>query len=152
MLDAQQKIKLLINDRPWEHEPDNEEWTHELTGYKCWVWRHGTLGHWNGYVAIPRGHEVYGYNYDWANNRGVDVHGGLTYSEKDKKTDEWVFGFDCSHAGDFSPKLVATLLEYTETDISHHMRDTYRTFEWVKEEVRSLARQLKLLDMNGELK
>jgi hypothetical protein len=45
MLDAQQKMKLLISNRPWEHEPDNEE---------------------------------------------------------------WVFGFDCSHAGDFSPKLVAS--------------------------------------------
>lgn len=153
MLDAQQKMKLLISDRPWEREPDNEEWVHDLTGYKCTVWRHGTLGHLNGYVAIPRGHKAYGFNYDWLNDRDVEVHGGLTYSEKDKDTDEWVVGFDCSHAGDFSPKLVATMLEYTETDISHHMRDTYRTFEWVKEEVCSLARQLKLLDMKqGEMK
>lgn len=140
MLDAQQKMKLLISNRPWEHEPDNEEWVHELSGYRCWVWRHVTLGHLNGYVAIPKGHLWHGMNYESLN--GVDVHGGLTYSEEDKETGEWVFGFDCAHAGDFSPKLVATLMEYTDTDISHHMRDTYRTFEWVKEEVTKLAKQL----------
>ena len=154
MLDAQQKMKLLISDRPWEHEPDSEEWVHELTGYKCTVWRHPTLGHLNGYVHIPRGHKAFGFNYDWLNDRDIEVHGGLTYSDKDKETDAWVVGFDCSHGGDFSPKMVATMLQYTDTDISHHMRDTYRTFAWVKEEVCSLARQLRLLDMNyqGEMK
>jgi hypothetical protein len=143
MLDAQQKMKLLISDRPWEHEPDSEEWVDADTGYKCTVWRHGTLGHLNGYVAIPKGHFWYGHGYG---DMDVEVHGGLTYSDEDKETGEWVFGFDCSHAGDFSPRLVATLIEYTSTDISHHMRDTYRTFEWVKEEVVKLAKQL------GEMK
>lgn len=153
MLDAQQKMKLLISDRPWEHEPDNEEWIDADTGYKCTVWRHGTLGHLNGYVAIPKGHPLHGKSYDDDVGAGIDVHGWLTYSDEDKETGEWVFGFDCSHAGDFSPKLVATLMEYTETDISYHMQDTYRTFAWVKEEVCSLARQLKLLDMKqGEMK
>jgi hypothetical protein len=143
MLDVQQKMKLLISDRPWEHEPDSEEWVDADTGYKCTVWRHKTLGHLNGYVAIPKKHKAWGGSYD---GMDVDVHGGLTYSDADKETGEWVFGFDCSHAGDFNPRLVATLLEYTSTDISHHMRDTYRTFEWVKEEVVKLAKQL------GEMK
>jgi hypothetical protein len=153
MLDAEQKMKLLISDRPWEHEPNIEEWTHELTGYKCTVMRHQSLGHLNGYVAIPKEHRVWGKGYDDVQLE-VGVHGGLTYSGEDKETGEWVFGFDCSHGGDFSPKLVATLLTYTDTDISHHMRDTYRTFAWVKAEVHSLARQLKMLDMkpNGETK
>jgi hypothetical protein len=137
-------MKLLISDRPWEHEPDNEEWVHELSGYRCCVWRHGTLGHLNGYVAIPKGHKMWGKNYDFV---PVEVHGGLTYSDEDKETGEWVVGFDCSHAGDLSPKLVATLMEYTESDIGHLMRDTYRTFAWVKEEACSLARQLKMLNL-----
>jgi nanoRNase/pAp phosphatase (c-di-AMP/oligoRNAs hydrolase) len=109
--------------------------------------RHGTLGHLNGYVAIPKGHNAWGENYDLINDNGIEVHGGLTYSDEDKETGEWVVGFDCSHAGDFSPKLVATLMEYTDTSIDHHMRDTYRTFAWVKEEVCSLARQLKMLNL-----
>ena len=147
MLDAEQKMKLLISDRPWEHEPNIEEWVHELSGYKCTVMRHGTLGHLNGYVAIPKGHNAWGENYDLINDNGIEVHGGLTYSAEDKETGEWVVGFDCSHAGDFSPKMVATMLQYTDTDIDYHIRDTYRTFEWVKEEVCSLARQLKMLNL-----
>jgi hypothetical protein len=150
MLDAEQKMKLLISDRPWEHEPDNEEWVHELSGYKCTIWRHKTLGHLNGYVAIPKGHPLHGHSYDKVDSDWVDAHGGLTYSDEDKETGEWVFGFDCSHAGDFSPRLVATLLEYTTTDISHHMRDTYRTFEWVKEQVVDLASQLKLIERENK--
>jgi hypothetical protein len=150
MLDAEQKMKLLISDRPWEKEPDNEEWVDQNSGYKCTVWRHGTLGHLNGYVAIPKGHPLYGNSYDKVDSDWVDAHGGLTYSDKDSDTGEWVFGFDCSHAGDLSPKLVATLLEYTDTDISHHMRDTYRTFEWVKEQVVDLASQLKLIERENK--
>lgn len=149
MLDAEQKMKLLISDRPWENEPDSEEWVHELTGYKCTVWRHPTLGHLNGYVHIPKGHKMHGKHYDDV-ELGAGVHGGLTYSDKDEGTGDWVFGFDCSHGGDFSPKMVATMIQYTDTDISHHMKDTYRTFEWVKAEVHSLARQLKMLDMKGK--
>ena len=157
MLDAQQKMKLLISDRPWEHEPDNEEWIHELTGYKCTVWRHPTFGHLNGYVAIPKGHRCHGGTYDWLNDMAVDVHGGLTYSDLDKDTGEWVVGFDCGHGGDISPKLLANLMTYAEDYapelVEYRLREEkYRTFDWVKEEVCSLARQLKMLNMNGEMK
>jgi hypothetical protein len=147
MLDAEQKMKLWISERPWEHEPNIEEWVDADTGYKCTVMRHGTLGHLNGYVAIPKGHPFYGSSYDTL-SEVIDVHGGLTYSDEDKEAGEWVFGFDCSHAGDFSPKMVATMLQYTDTSIDHHMRDTYRTFEWVKEEVVDLASQLKSVEVN----
>jgi hypothetical protein len=154
MLDAEQKMKLLISDRPWEHEPNNEEWVHELTGYKCTVWRHPTFGHLNGYVAIPKGHKMWGKGEDFF---GVEVHGGLTYTGEDKETDEWVVGFDCNHAGDFSPKMALTIMQYVEEDTESLefklSTERYRTFEWVKEEVCSLARQLKMLDMKqGEMK
>ena len=152
MLDPEMQIKLLIQERPWEHEPDREEWVHELTGYKCTVWRHPTLGHLCGYVAVPKGHRVWGYGYDDVDD--ADVHGGLTYAEEDKETGEWVFGFDCSHGGDLSPSLLATLMKYAELDgesIEFKLRtEKYRTFEWVKKEVCSLARQLKLLDMKAK--
>ena len=151
MLDPEMQIKLLIQERPWEHEPDREEWVHELTGYKCTVWRHPTLGHLCGYVAIPKGHRVWGKGYD---DVDVEVHGGLTYADEDKETGEWVFGFDCSHGGDLSPSLLATLMKYAELDgesIEFKLRtEKYRTFEWVKKEVCSLARQLKLLDMKAK--
>ena len=139
MLDEEMQMKLLIQERPWEKEPDLEEWVDEATGYKCTVMRHASLEHLNGYVAIPKGHKVWGKGEDVMD---VDVHGGLTYSSVDKETDEWVLGFDCSHVDDFSPKLVLTLMKYTDSRLEHHTQGTYRTFEWVKEEVVKLAKQL----------
>ena len=153
MLDAEQKMKLLISDRPWEHEPDHEEWVHDLTGYKCTIWRHPTHGQLNGYVAIPKGHKAWGKGEDVM---GVDVHGGLTYSSVDKETDEWVVGFDTNHADDFAPKMVALIFKYSsdadaERELENHGK--YRDWAYVKEEVCSLARQLKMLDMKqGETK
>ena len=150
MLEPEMQIKLLIQERPWEHEPDREEWVHELTGYKCTVWRHPTLGHLCGYVAVPKGHRCHGWDDD-GTGLDVDVHGGLTYAAEDKETGEWVFGFDCNHADDFNPKLALTMMKVMENyDMDLHLRATkYRTFEYVKGQVKSLARQLKLLDMKG---
>ena len=155
MLDPEMQIKLLIQERPWEHEPDREEWVHELTGYKCTVWRHPALGHLCGYVAIPKGHKMWGKGYDDVPLE-VGVHGGLTYADEDKETGEWVLGFDCSHGGDFSPRLLANIMRFSshedlETMLELKLRtEVYRTFEWVKAEACILARQLKLLDMKGK--
>jgi hypothetical protein len=149
MLDAEQKMKLLISDRPWEHEPDNEEWIDEATGYKCTVWRHPTFGHLCGYVALPKGHPLHEQHYDEI-NLFVEVHGGLTYADLDKETGEWVVGFDCSHTGDMSPKMMMNMLKYIDeapelTDYRLNA-EKYRTFEWVKAEVTELASNLKKLE------
>ena len=151
MLDAEMRMKLLISDRPWEHEPDREEWVHELSGYKCKVWRHRTYGALNGYVAIPKGHKMWGQPYE---SIDVEVHGGLTYAEEDKVTGEWVLGFDCNHADDFAPKLALTLMKYVDKsteDLEFRMKATkYRDWVYVKEQVCSLARQLKILNLPNE--
>ncbi len=148
MLDAEQKMKLLISDRPWEHEPDNEEWIDATTGYKCTIWRHPTHGQLNGYVAIPKGHKCHGASEETINNQ-VEVHGGLTYMGTDKETGEFVVGFDTNHHNDFAPKLVQTIMQYSsweDAELELHSRGTYRTFEWVKAEVLRLAQQLAFLD------
>lgn len=154
MLDAEMKMKLLISDRPWEHEPDHEEWIDATTGYRCWVWRHPTYGNLNGYVAIPKGHKMWGKGDDVLD---VEVHGGLTYAQLDEETDEWVVGFDTNHVMDFTPKLALTLMKYVDRntdDLEFRMKGTtYRTFEWVKAEVQRLAQQLAILNLNeGEKK
>lgn len=148
MLDAEQKMKLLISDRPWEHEPDNEEWIDATTGYKCTIWRHPTHGQLNGYVAIPKGHKCHGASEETINNQ-VEVHGGLTYMGTDKETGEFVVGFDTNHHNDFAPKLVQTIMQYSsweDAELELQSRGTYRTFEWVKAEVLRLAQQLAMLD------
>lgn len=151
MLDAEMRMKLLISDRPWEHEPDHEEWVHDLTRYRCWIWRHPTFGALNGYVAIPKGHQAWGKHYD---SIDVDVHSGLTYAEEDKVTGEWVLGFDCNHLTDFAPKLALTMMKYVDKDpesMEFRMRSgKYRDWAYVKEQVCSLARQLKILNLPNE--
>ena len=153
MLDAEQKMKLLISDRPWEHEPDNEEWVDEATGYKCTVWRHPTHGSLNGYVALPKGHVMWGKGYDFI---PVEAHHGLTYADVDKETGEWVVGFDCNHYDDFAPGMVKLIMQYSEwsdaeKELERHGK--YRTFEWVKNEVKFLAQQLSLRNSEqGEMK
>lgn len=67
----------------------------------------------NGYVLIPEGHLLYGKrDYYSVCFNSLDVHGGITYSEKDIPSKEaefitekpdpgceyWVLGFDTAHA------------------------------------------------------
>lgn len=51
----------------------------------------------NGYVVVPPGHPLHGVSYQEL--RGIDVHGGLTYSEPDIHNG-WCLGFDTAHFGD----------------------------------------------------
>ena len=71
-----------------------------------------SAGYANGYVAVPKGHPLYGVSYSEVD---IDVHGGLTFAGKsevvnlhfDKSKTEyldgdlpdgyWVFGFDTMH-------------------------------------------------------
>ena len=50
-----------------------------------------------GYVALPKGHPLYGKHYD---DLAIECHGGLTYSKFEDN--DWVIGFDCAHGGDES--------------------------------------------------
>lgn len=81
------------------------------------IWK-GDCGYANGYVAIPKNHPLYRKTYDEANDAGINVHGGLTFSasivdvlsrfdlwgvdwlDGEIPEDYWVFGFDTLHYGD----------------------------------------------------
>lgn len=73
--------------------------------------------------------------------RDVNVHGGLTYAgacnghichtpAEGESDDAWWFGFDCSHAGDYTPQL------------KHHTDEVYRDLPYIERECASLASQL----------
>lgn len=66
----------------------------------------------------------------------IDVHGGLTYAEKNAPMEEpdgfWWFGFDCAHAGDLLPKY-----DWIGRD------GIYRDIDFVRQEIKSLADQLE---------
>lgn len=134
---------------PWDTEVDKKQWVDEATGLACMIRRAGhELGHWCGYVGVPRGHAAYGVEYD---DIGCEVHGGLTFSsrcqhgdqataichlvEEGEDDDVWWLGFDCAHSGDLIPAMR-----------SIGLRDIYRPQAVVTAETERLAALLK----NGE--
>jgi len=147
-------------------EPDEADWSDEATGYACRIVRHPRAKHLCGYVQVPEGHPLHGLSYSAdlpealapladavlhgpIGKRGAievfciaagggkldvgglfDVHGSITFSGDLLGRDGHWFGFDCAHSGDLSPGY-----DYGD--------GVYRTFEYVKAECASLAKQLQ---------
>lgn len=121
-----------MNDKPWLTEPD--EHLFESHGYVCHAVRRQQLGFWCGYIYIPMAHPYAGL---WHDAVGLDVHGGLTYAEKEGES--WCFGFDCGHYDDWSPKLDKVFADGNYAS----GQATYKTLDFVINELDSLAKQLK---------
>ncbi len=126
---------------PWTNEPDRVEWRHK--GVPC-LMRRGTSGGWCGYAATPPGHPWHGVDF-W-DLRGVEVHGGPTYSSKcageichvpaaGESDDVWWIGFDSAHDGDLVPT-------WERIPGMGCFGGVYRTADYVKNEVERLAEQL----------
>lgn len=134
---------------PWQDEPDELAFSYGDIG--CRIVRNPHFGSLNGYVSVPPSHPWYGRSYDEID---AHAHGGLTYAEKlfpdwqnggtyATKTDElWWIGFDCAHAWDAQPGLVAWERSQGFSPFPGVGRpDQYRDLEYVKNEVENLARQ-----------
>lgn len=152
---------------PWLTEPS--DYSEEAHGLSILIKRASWSGHLCGYVGVPASHPLFEQEYNskirvppsvydrpidqekvgifnilLASMRpqseierqieitlAFDVHGGITFSGRwPSHPDFWFFGFDCAHSGDMTP------LSY------HHEGDVYRTFNFVLNEARNLARQL----------
>lgn len=145
---------------PWVDEPDKVHFVDEATGLDGLMVRHDYSGHWCGYVGVPPGHPLHGKDYNdcYDDCPDLDVHGGLTYSNKCRGDDEatsvchvpepgrphdvWWLGFDCAHLGDLSPGRSMRERALGWEPLSFDMDDTYRDAAYVEAEVRSLAAQL----------
>ena len=128
---------------PWDNEPDKVEFRDPVTSLPCLIVRN-PLGALCGYVGVPEGHPWYEKEYEEID---VRVHGGLTYSAfctegpqeesichvgEDKV---WWLGFDCCHLGDFT-EMKGRFYPHLKQN-----PDIYRDIEYVKTEVRNLAKQ-----------
>jgi hypothetical protein len=127
-----------ISKKPWETEPDFLEFIDEDTGYRCFIERRPELNHLCGYVELPKEHKLYG-SFSEENFYNIEVHGGVTYTGKrefkqQNYTADYVVGFDCGHAGDLVPGVK-----------SFH-EEVYRDIEYVTNECKNLAKQLKELE------
>ena len=92
-----------------------------------------------------------------------DVHGGITFSSRCHQGEEsrsichiagegeddkvWWFGFDCGHGGDIVPSMEFQMSKFRSEFMPVVPVDTYRNIEYVKNEIKSLARQLKMWEM-----
>lgn len=139
---------------PWDGEPDKVQWTDSATGLPCLAVR---VLNWCGYVGVPESHAMYGKSYS---DLEVEVHGGLTFSDAcQPDADEtqdichtpspgephhvWWFGFDCAHAGDFSPRDVINARRGYPLTIRSDQQ--YRTLAYVQQQCVALAAQLVTL-------
>jgi hypothetical protein len=60
---------------------DKVAWRDAATGYECIIMRDEPRGYLSGYVAVPPGHPLYGFDHDAIPpDLDIEVHGGLTYS------------------------------------------------------------------------
>lgn len=140
--------KSTWGEGDWQNEVDKCQWTDEATGLPCLIVRnhYGALC---GYVGVTEGHPFFDISYEQTENY-LNVHGGITFTgfcQKDNiehgichipdpgQSDRvfW-FGFDCAHYYDLTP--AARLPTWGQ--------QTYRDIEYVQDQVRSLALQLKL--------
>ncbi len=123
---------LDVGPRPWETEPDREEWA-SPNGYSCLILRVDWSGALCGYVTLPEGHP---WRVLEALAVPADVHGGCTWNAV--LEGEFRCGFDCSHAFDFCPAVHSRLPVAILAGLS------YRTIGYVRDQTAGLARQAYL--------
>ncbi len=123
-----------------EKEGDFLEWIYTTNNgyeYTCNIRRTSGLGNLCGYVKLTPDSKLYGINYnDIYDIVYIKVHGGLTYSGKDKDG-SWLIGFDCAHLGDLVPFYVLSAMNYGIIS-----EEVYRDMEYVKSECESLCEQI----------
>jgi hypothetical protein len=137
---------------PWQSEPDVIEWRSE--GLPCLIVRN-RMGALSGYVGVPEGHPFHGLTYGQVEDvADLRVHGGLTYSQAcaghichvaqpGEPDAVWWLGFDCCHAGDLAPGMMATLRSIGSQGLGHRLAEPYRNVGYVRDEVENLAQQLR---------
>lgn len=157
----------MQNEKPWFNEPDYKRWRDGETQLQCLILRADSTGALCGYVRLPKnlakkmirhrrkfaffsstGRVYRRAGYDMQALKGLDVHGGLTYSGpvttrfRGKERGVWV-GFDCAHFNDLTPILDEVMKRNGAGALMTQRVCTYRSFEYVTNEVHSLARQIK---------
>ena len=158
---------------PWNDEPNKVQWVSRSTNLDCLIVR-GPMGALCGYVGVPKGHRLYGLDYDVEPMTDLDVHGGLTYAascqqadadgichvpQPGRPADVWWFGFDCGHYMDVVPgmlkydnPLAGAIVDLSNT-LEHVLTPperresvaTYRDIDYVKGQCTTLAKQIKEL-------
>lgn len=118
----------------------------EHLGFK-WTVVHNGMGYRCGYIRVPKNHPWHGKGYDDIN---ADVHGGLTFAEKDvpcgqgELDDGYWVGFDCAHCRDAQDPTLPC-----DKDIKmFNLGSIVRTQKYVENECRELCKQASTIKDN----
>lgn len=141
---------------PWQSEPDKIQYQDEDTGLPCLIHRN-SMGALCGYVGVSKDHPLFGIE----EYPDLSCHGGITFigfcqphsedgstgichvPELSEPDEVFWLGFDCAHCFDFSPAYRSLLGPKIEILLGG---GTYRTIDYVKDEIRSLANRLKAME------
>jgi hypothetical protein len=159
MNDYYEEKREYWGEGEWVYEPDLVEFEH--AGLQCRIRRNAVLdgykkdeslhifgGHLCGYVRLPK--EFPDHAEDDIN---VEIHGGITYDQLEEDGYTWI-GFDCGHSGDLIPSMKILEDEHKirecfplpeEFKNFSIFNPTYRNIDYVTEETKSLAEQIKKL-------
>lgn len=156
---------------PWIDERfDKIQWQDQATGLVCLAVRNGIMGNWCGYVGVPESHPAFGLHYEEVNHlaepdedgyRGLQVHGGLTFSNTCDEDEQelgvchvpapgqldrvWWLGWDAAHGSDLVPGTAALFSEELRGLLAARPGYEYRTLAYVQAECAHLAQQLHTL-------
>jgi hypothetical protein len=160
---------------PWDTEPDELTWQDERTGLKCKLRRNSHLGILCGYVGIPPGHVLFGWDYhddiklDPKFLKGsiddVSVFSLFTYNKEEHDNDTVPIDIALKVHGGLSWSDEEEGLWWFGFDCGHawdlspglqvfyqrhafnfHRNQTYRDVNFVKQQCADLAFQLKQLE------
>ena len=104
-----------------KQEGDFHEWNNP---FKCSIWRN-PLGHWCGYIQIPKSFS------ELIEEIPLTPHGGITYNSEESNGDI-VLGFDCAHYLDLIPTFY-----FQDQTIA--LNSVYRDKEYVMNEVNKMG-------------
>lgn len=131
----------------WLGEPDLCSWENCLP---CLAIRDMSMGVWKGFVAVDKGHPLYGKSIEEMLNQAevreifIAVYGGLSGAGrlptkyKDFAKDYWWIGIETSHGGDLMP-----LLKIDDADPNMAKlisTQTYKDFRFIRKETNKLAK------------
>ena len=135
-----------IPEGVWTKEPDRIIWTDPASKFSCTIVRN-PMGCLCGYVSVTESNLVYNQTYNEIEYKYAEVHGGLTYTEKDG--DLWQLGFDCGHAmEDIIPAMLDVWKRVPNFPKERALfKDaTYKDIGYVIKEIQRLASQLIKLE------
>jgi len=128
-------------------EKEGNEYYFKELSYPCYLWRHQINKTWCGYVQVPKDSFLFKKDYNNEIFNNVDVHGGLTYSDDLNNDNNWWFGFDTAHFGDWAYFKILIWGSIGKKNGRYmHKGDVYRDKEYCINECKSLVKQLIVLE------